>query len=82
MDCIKICPNPHCEAVFHNCPESVKKCNDCGTSMRRINEKTYNEKFALNWFQYDYRTMEYFRPLEKKKELLLDAKIIVAIWPK
>jgi len=57
----KVCPNPHCDAVFHNCEEKDKKCKDCGTTIRKINKETYNKKFAGNFFQYDYQTMEYLR---------------------
>lgn len=61
---IKICGDPHCDAIFHNCPDEAKKCLDCGGKLIKINEKTYQSKFALNFFQYDYTvgTGEYYRP--------------------
>ena len=60
---IKVCPDPACEAVYHNCPKKHTKCNDCGGRIMQINEKTYWRKFSNNWFQYDFKTMEYFRPV-------------------
>jgi len=64
--CIKICGDPHCDAIFHNCPDEAKKCLDCGGKLIKINEKTYQSKFALNFFQYDYKVGndEYYRPNE------------------
>lgn len=53
--CIKVCPNPHCEAVFHNIPKNVTKCEDCETNIMEINSETFFKKFANNWFQYDYQ---------------------------
>jgi hypothetical protein len=59
---IKVCVTPGCDAVWHNCPFKVKKCNDCGGSIKMINTKTFLKKFANNWFQYDFATGEYYRP--------------------
>jgi hypothetical protein len=61
MSLIKVCPNPQCEAVWHNIPKSYTKCNDCGGRVMLINTDTYHQKFANNWFQYDFNTGEYFR---------------------
>jgi hypothetical protein len=58
---IKVCPDPGCEAVWHNCPTEQKKCKDCGGNIKIINEKTYLSKFSRNWFQYDFLTGEYYR---------------------
>ena len=59
---IKVCPDPGCEAVYHNIPKNHTKCNDCGGWLRLINEETYRKKFALNFFQYDITTNQYYRP--------------------
>jgi hypothetical protein len=59
---IKVCVRPGCEAVFHNVPKKETKCNDCGGRVIIINDSTYWAKFASSWFQYDYVTMEYYRP--------------------
>lgn len=58
---IKACPNPNCDAVFHNCIVSNRYCLDCRTRIMRINEETFFKKFSNNFFQYDYQTGEYFR---------------------
>jgi len=58
MSLIKVCPDPNCEAIWHNIPKSYTKCNDCGGRVMLINEKTYRSKFLNNWFQYDFLTGE------------------------
>lgn len=58
---IKVCPNPHCDAVYHKCKKSDKACKDCGFTIKRINQVTYDKKFADRFFQYDYQTMDYYR---------------------
>ena len=69
---IKVCPDPGCEAVWHNIPKSYTKCNDCGGRVMLINEKTFWKKFSNNWFQYDFLTREYYRPQKEVKQLSLD----------
>lgn len=59
---IKICPDPQCEAVYHNTPKNKTKCLDCGGNIIMINEKTYWKKFSQNFFQYDYQSGCYHRP--------------------
>jgi hypothetical protein len=59
---IKVCPNPNCEAVYHNCPVQHKKCENCNTTIKMINYKTWCKKFSSNFFQYDFNTKEYYRP--------------------
>lgn len=54
--CIKICPNPQCEAIYHNIPKKITNCVDCDGNIIEINEKTYNKKFVDYFFQYDYQT--------------------------
>lgn len=60
---IKVCGDPHCEALYHNIPKNITRCNDCNGRLIEINKKTYLKKYAFNFFQYDYFTMKYFRPL-------------------
>ena len=62
MERIKICGDPYCEAIFHNCPKKETHCKDCGGRLIEINETTYWKKYSCNFFQYDFFTMEYFRP--------------------
>ena len=68
---IKVCPDPGCEAVWHNIPKSHTKCNDCGGNVMQINSETFWKKFSNNWFQYDFVTGEYFRPQKPQLELEL-----------
>jgi hypothetical protein len=62
MNLIKKCPDSGCDAIYHNCKESDKKCKDCGGSIKMINKDTFMKKYANWFFQYDYQTGEYFRP--------------------
>lgn len=64
---IKVCVEPGCESVYHNCDFKVKKCEFCGGSIKMINQETYFKKFSNRFFQYDQPTGEYFRP--KKPDL-------------
>ena len=59
---IKVCPRIGCEAVWHNCPKHYTKCKDCGGNTIQINNKTYVKKYAGWFFQYDFKTMQYYRP--------------------
>lgn len=69
---IKACPNPHCDAVYHNCPKNKTHCLDCDGNMIEINEETYWRKFKDNFFQYDYSTHEYYHPRQAVEQLALD----------
>lgn len=51
---IKICINPHCDAVAHNCDRKETPCRDCGFRLVKINIATYLKKFRDNYFQYNY----------------------------
>jgi len=59
---IKKCPDFGCDAIYHNCKKSDKKCKDCGGSIKMINKKTFMKKYVNWFFQYDYHTMKYYRP--------------------
>ena len=61
LNFIKVCPDPSCEAVWHNIPKTYTKCNDCGGRVMLINENTFWKKFSNNWFQYDFQTGEYYK---------------------
>jgi hypothetical protein len=63
---IKVCGDPHCDAVYHNCSKKDTKCLDCGGSIKMINESTYLKSFSVNWFQYDRKTGKYQRELTSK----------------
>ena len=67
---IKVCPDPQCESVYHNCPVKNTKCQNCNGRVMRINQETFDKKFSNHWFQYDFTTMDYFRPT--KSQLILD----------
>lgn len=43
---IKVCPDPGCEAVWHNIPKSHTKCNDCGGNVMQINQKNILEEIC------------------------------------
>jgi hypothetical protein len=58
---IKVCINPNCEEVAHFIDKSETHCRNCGSRMLAINDKTYEEKYKSNFFQYDYRTGEIYR---------------------
>lgn len=59
---IKVCPDPGCEAVFHNCLVKQTRCLDCDGWIKKINESTFWKKFSNNWFQYDFETKKIYRP--------------------
>ncbi len=63
---IKVCGDPQCDAVYHNCPIEIKRCPDCNGRIMKIDNETYNKKFANHWFQYDFATMDYFHPLKSQ----------------
>jgi hypothetical protein len=68
---IKVCPDPQCEAVYHNCPIKHTRCNNCGGWIKRIDNDTYWRKFSNIFFQYDFSTMEYYYPVKNVNQLSL-----------
>lgn len=42
---IKVCVDPGCEAVYHNCHTKPSYCFDCGGRIMEINQDTYTKKF-------------------------------------
>jgi hypothetical protein len=68
---IKVCPDPQCEAVYHNCPIKHTRCNNCGGWIKRIDNETYWRKFSNIFFQYDFSTMEYYYPIKNVNQLSL-----------
>ncbi len=62
MKTTKVCIDPHCEEVAHNIEKKETRCRNCGMLMVEIDQKTYLQKFASNYFQYDYQTGEIYRP--------------------
>lgn len=72
---LKVCIDPHCEAVWHNCPSGYKKathCPECDMILVAINEETYRKKFAGNYFQYDYPTRTLIPPEQRGKYVQAD----------
>jgi coproporphyrinogen III oxidase-like Fe-S oxidoreductase len=69
---IKVCVQPECESLYHNCPFEVKRCEFCGGSIKMINQETYFKKFSDRFFQYDQPTGEYLRPRKIKPQYSLD----------
>jgi hypothetical protein len=59
---IKVCMNPMCDEVAHFIEKAEKRCRNCNTRMIAIDEKTYWAKYAENYFQYDYRTGDFYYP--------------------
>lgn len=62
---VKVCGDPHCDAIFHNIPKTHTRCTDCNGMLIEINQDTYTRKFANNFFQYDFTTGDYYRPQTK-----------------
>lgn len=62
---IKVCGDPHCEAVYHNTPKKETSCKNCGGKLIEINQKTYWAIYSVCFFQYDYTTECYSRPINK-----------------
>jgi len=62
---IKVCINEHCDEVAHNIKQSEKRCRNCNGILVKINQKTYEDKFSKNWFQYDYETGELIHQQKK-----------------
>lgn len=51
---IKVCVNPTCEELAHNCKAGATYCKNCGGRMIKINNTTYWSKYLLHYWQYDY----------------------------
>ncbi len=71
---LKVCIDPTCEAVAHNCPKKETHCRDCNMILVEIDKKTYETKFINNFFQYDYNTDELVTPAQMgySKQIQLD----------
>jgi hypothetical protein len=54
MRVLKVCIDPHCDAVAHNCDKKETHCRDCNGGLVEINKETYIAKYINNYFQYDY----------------------------
>jgi hypothetical protein len=67
---IKLCGDPHCDAIYHNIPKKITACNDCNGRLIEINEKTYFKKYYNYFFQYDFLTGNLFRPVKKLTDQL------------
>lgn len=59
---IKVCIDPHCEEVAHNCDKKETRCRSCGGRLIAITKKQYWKKFRANFFQYDYVTGQLYKP--------------------
>lgn len=57
--CIKICIDPQCAELLHNCPKKFTRCKNCRGVLVEINRETYRKKFRLNFFQYDFVTGDF-----------------------
>lgn len=68
---IKVCGDPCCGTIFHNCPFEVKRCSFCDGSIKMINQETFFKKFSNNFFQYDQPTGEYYRPRKQSQISLI-----------
>jgi hypothetical protein len=68
---IKICPDPHCDTIYHNCTEKDKKCKNCGGTIKMINEKTFFKKYINHFWQLDYKTENFYRLQPNYKQLEL-----------
>jgi hypothetical protein len=59
---IKVCIDPQCEEVAHNCENKETHCRSCNGRLIAISVDQYSKKFKNNFFQYDYTTGELYRP--------------------
>jgi hypothetical protein len=55
---LKICIDPHCSEIAHNCPKSETKCRTCSMKLVEISRSTFEKKFLNFPFHFDYRTGE------------------------
>lgn len=60
MQVIKVCINPHCDAIWHNCPKEKPRCKDCDCKVVEINNETYLKKYSNSILQFDYHTGNLF----------------------
>jgi hypothetical protein len=67
---IKVCLDPMCEAVYHNCEPSDRRCLCCGHKLLRIDAKTWEKKYSKWFWQYDFQTQEFYRPKTNSKETI------------
>jgi len=51
---LKVCGNPQCSEVAHNCAIKETHCRNCSFGLKKINSKTYLRNFKFNYFQRDY----------------------------
>lgn len=51
---IKVCINPQCEEIAHNCPKEETTCRNCEMRLVTVSDNTYYRKFRNYFFQYDY----------------------------
>lgn len=72
MPRIKVCIDPHCEAVWFNIPKKVTHCANCDMILVEINQDTYRKKFAGHWFQYDYPTRKLIPAEQRGKAVQSD----------
>jgi len=70
---IKVCADPLCGNIYHNCPFEVKRC-ECGGGIKMINQDTFFKKFSNTFFQYDQPSGEYYRP-RKQSQISLNENI-------
>ena len=66
---IKVCPDPQCEAVWHNMPKKETHCKNCGGWVIAISLDQYWKKFSEVWFQYDFDTEEISRLTKNDPQL-------------
>lgn len=59
---IKVCIDPGCEEVAHNCSKEETRCRSCAGILVAITEQQYWKKFSANFFQYDYLTGNFYKP--------------------
>lgn len=53
---IKVCIDPMCEEVAHNCTRDETRCRNCGGILVKINDQTYKQRFLNTCHQIDYST--------------------------
>lgn len=59
MKVIKVCINPTCGDVAHNCPKNETRCRNCDYRLVEINKELYIRKYLFDPCQIDYDTDQF-----------------------
>ena len=64
-NCIRVCPDPQCDAVYVNAPEKQTYCSDCGGNTKKITQKTFlnNYRKGKYFCVFDFETHNLYLPI-------------------